>query len=200
MRHKKKRKKKRKSRRRKRLLQRPLRRLFGKRRRQAAARKRVAAYSPLMKFGKYHRKLNFEKLEVATFPLFLFNKRDYEQVGCGASALSLLTGLHPNNFQRVKDQFSDRYMIGKLRGHGFSVYSISKADLTNGSWGYRLNDKHVLLYSALIRKHEASWFVQNGNFRFHNFAIDTVLMYDLLNFPILNLYCITHPRWGVSHI
>ncbi len=146
-----------------------------------------------MKFGTYgNGNTNFAKLAVKKFPLHLFNKEDFQLSGCGPNALALITGVDPKTV-KGKDHASDRFMVNFLRRKGFSVYQITKANLTNTKIvSYPVTDQHVVLYSSLVRKKEATWGVLYSGFVFHNFEITKANMYQMINWQWLSAYIIHH--------
>ena len=153
-----------------------------------------------MELGKYGPgNTNFAKYQTKKFPLHLFNAKDYPNVGCGASCLSLLTGVDPMALRGKNGHFSDNYMINYLRKNKISVFQINQANLTNQKqWEYKIDDRNIILYSSLIRKKEASWFITYGGFIFHNFVISPAHYINFLASPLLSMYCLWSNKWEKS--
>ncbi len=144
-----------------------------------------------MKFGTYgNANTNFAKYAAAKFPLHLFNKEDFQFCGCGPNALALITGVNPKEI-KGKAHAPDRFMVKFLREQGFSVFEITKANLTKKrTISYPITDQNVVLYSSLVRRGEATWSVMYSSYSFHNFSITSMNMYQLINWPLLSAYCI----------
>lgn len=153
-----------------------------------------------MKLGTYGKgNTKFEKLTVKRFPVHLWDSYLYGKAGCGATALGLITGISPLEIakKRNSNHYSDRFMIEFLRKNGVSVYEVNKANLSNKSvWKHSIRDDHILLYSALIQRKEASWFVGGLNgVIFHNGEIMKASYLDFLNFPIESLFVLYSKKW-----
>lgn len=121
----------------------------------------------------------------------------FNKAGCGATALGLITGKNPFFFKSKKSHYSDRFMVKSLRKEGFSVYEVNKANLSNREeWKYSLADNHLILFSSLLKKKEASWMVMFNNNIYHNFERTTASYIDFVNFPIDSMYVIFKKEWA----
>ena len=154
-----------------------------------------------MKTGKYGPgNTNFDKLKVKRLPLHFYNAVDYSKAGCGSTALALLTGDNPFVIATKvkKGNFTDSFMKKYLRKHGISVYEVNKANLTrNSEWKHSLQDNHVVLFSALVRKKDSSWFLAyNKDVLFHNFEVIKADFYTLLSFPITSAFVLYKKEWA----
>lgn len=156
-----------------------------------------------MKLGKYGKgNTKFEKLTVKRFPVHLFDSYLYGKAGCGATALGLITGISPLEIaaKRNNVHYSDRFMVEFLRKHGISVFEVNCANISNRkTWSHCIRDDHVLLYSSLIQKKEATWFVSygiNGNI-FHNGEILRASYLDFINFPIISMFVLHRKEWAI---
>ncbi len=117
--------------------------------------------------------------------------------GCGAHILGMLTGVSPYKILGNKGHYSDIMMLKFLRKHGFSVIELNQAKLTNTKqWVYKIEDQHVIMYSSLIRKGEASWFLMNNGMVFHKGEIQPANYLSFINFPILSAYVLFHPSFN----
>jgi hypothetical protein len=147
-----------------------------------------------MKFGSYgNGNTDFSKFKLSCVPLYLRSTADIKySYGCGANALSILTGIPPSNFYRKGGHFSDRYMISALRATRFHVYEVNKSNLTSKK-SFSIDDRTLLLFSQLIKKGEASWKVSYGGQSYHNFDISVLNSWELLNMPISSMY-VLYPK------
>ena len=115
--------------------------------------------------------------------------------GCGATALSLITGDDPLSIRNRKD-WKSSYLVSYLRKRGFSVANLTERNLTNFKYiVYPIKNFHVVLARVKLIKGEASWIVLYDNNCYHNFEIMKMVPYDLLNHPILEAFLVSHPSW-----
>ena len=154
-----------------------------------------------MKYSRYGSgNTKFDKLTLKRCKFSMWDTADYSKAGCGATALGLLTGEDPLVIKkrvRGKDHYSDRYMTDFLRNHNFSVYEVNRANLTNkNTWRHSLLDNHLLLYSLLVQKKEATWFVAYNNYAYHNFEVVKRDYIDFINFPIESMYVLHKKDWA----
>jgi hypothetical protein len=135
---------------------------------------------------------DFSKYRMEKFAAHIFDIGKYERAGCGATALSLITGVNPNKIKR-RPNYSDRIMLDFLRSHGFRAFRATKSNLTNQkleTFNYKIRNENLVLYSQLMLRNEASWFVTWNGLTFHNFRVSQASFYDVMNFPILSAYVI----------
>ncbi len=119
--------------------------------------------------------------------------------GCGATAISLLTGIRVNRLERGHTgiHFSDQWMVTQLRKRGYTTVPLRWKEFNSDHLiYYPITPNHVLLVSQLMFKREASWLVYYNGDAYHNFQKLTMHPYDLLNKPILTAYIVWHPKWG----
>lgn len=146
-------------------------------------------------YGKGNTK--FSKLGMSRFPMTIWDSLTYGRFGCGATALALITGSNPRDINVRNAHYSDNFMVKFLRKNKFSVYEVNKANLSNKkTWSYSLQSNHLILFSSLILKKEASWFVLFNDILFHNFEIRKMTYQDTINFPIDSMYVIYNKKWG----
>ena len=144
--------------------------------------------------GKYIKNsTNFQKYTSKKFSPHLFNKSAYKLAGCGANALSLITGENPFDISeknKHKDHYSDEFMIKHLRKNKFKVFTLNKCNLTNRETNvtYHVRENHIILMSQLFLKKEASWLVSWNDLVFHNFEIAPLDPFSLINCPIISAY------------
>ena len=151
-----------------------------------------------MKLGRYgNGNTKFNKLSVGKLPLHWFNTTDYHGTGCGACALSALTGVNPHSIKYKKDgHYSDRFMTSFLRNYNISVYEMNQSNLSNNkSWVYNITDQHVILSSNLIQPNEATWGIHWNNTDIHNFTIQKADSFHTINFPIVTAYILFSKTW-----
>jgi len=152
-----------------------------------------------MKIGKYGPgNTDFTKLTVSKLPIHLFNTIDNSAKGCGATCLSLLTGVHPSVISKriKKGNYTDSFMLKFLRKHKISAYQVNQANLSNTkAWRYTIKDNHVILFSILVKKKECTWMVCYNDATFHNFEIMKMDPYSMFNFPIVTMYILHKKQW-----
>ena len=152
-----------------------------------------------MKLGKYGGgNTKFSKLTVKKVPLHFFNKIDYSKAGCGATALSLLTGVNPisTELKARNGNYTDSFMLKFLRKHKISAYEANRANLSNHKeWSVKIKDNHVVMFSCLTAKNEGSWFVSYNNVWFHNFEVVRADTLALLSMPITSMYVLYKKEW-----
>jgi hypothetical protein len=149
-----------------------------------------------MENGTYKDHRDWSKLKVSKFPFTLYDPLFYGSTGCGANALGLITGINPIKFKTRSQLYDDSFMLRNLRKNGFSCYKITKSNLTNNRMiRNNLTAQHIILYSQLLCKGEASWIVSHGGYLFHNFTIEKIDYYNLMNWPIISGYVIYKKEW-----
>jgi hypothetical protein len=148
-----------------------------------------------MEDGTY-RKINFGLFNIDKFTPHLFSH--VSNYGCGATALSLLIGKHPDEFP-TKDHWTTRYMLECLRKHGFKTAKLTKRSITNVVYpAYPVSRSHVLLLNVKYIKNLGSWLVIYDERIYHNFEIIKFQGYELLNHPIVEAFLIVHPSWKAA--
>lgn len=159
-----------------------------------------------MEKGIYKRnKTDFESYAVSKFVPHLFDHSAYGLYGCGATALSLITGIKSNIIFRSKKfkeneslfSWNDTFMRGFLRKQGFSIIPITLCEVSNFQTYIEspIKNYHVILMSQLMKKNEASWSVIFNNYIFHNFEILPLKPLEFINNPILSAYVIYKDEW-----
>jgi hypothetical protein len=129
------------------------------------------------------------------FNPYLYTGSIRGRLGCGVTALALLTGIAPENIS-CKDRCGhhpDEFMVDFLRNAGYEVLELTLCNLSTGST--LIDREHVILLSQLFRKNEATWGVIHNGWYYHNFTIYSVETLSFLNKPILSAYLVLHPRW-----
>ena len=158
-----------------------------------------------MENGRYGRaNTDFKKLTINKFPLCLFDYAQYGSTGCGANALSLLTGVNPRSILRMNEgrsHYGDKFMLAFLRKKGIRAFKLTKCNITGrtGDGDFLsglLSPNNLLLASQLIKKQEASWFVYWNNIQYHNFELGLATFSSLLNFPIVSAYVLYNQAWA----
>jgi hypothetical protein len=152
------------------------------------------------------------KLKLSTLlsnkPVFHFFGREYELAGCGATALSFITGDNPyvikyENKEKNDSHFSDKFMVDFLKKRDFTIERITDPKLFKGkkrttAFDEKVTDSHVLLCCIKLGKGFSSWCVIfQGKYLVHNFQLVTMKPIDFLNWPLHDesRYIISHPNW-----
>lgn len=122
----------------------------------------------------------------------------YKSAGCGATALSLITGVNPFNIQNTNknpEHWSDSFLINFLQVLGYKTLKIEKKILFNEEISSPISNDHVILLSQQFTKKEASWAVIYNKYYIHNFQIYPLSPLEFINHPILTAYLVAHPDW-----
>lgn len=146
--------------------------------------------------GSYRgRRLDFSQFTAARFQPQLFLDDFRRSLGCGFSALALLTGVYPEMIvmEHPRPHCSDAFMLGFLRRQGCRTWRLTQCALTWSEDGIRNN--HVLLLSQLFRRNEGTWVVACDGMAYHNFQMYALDVLSLLNKPVLSAYLVIHPDW-----
>ena len=155
--------------------------------------------------GKYKEvKIDFNKLSVEWFAPHLYRKDAYA-LGCGRTALTTLTGVSPDMIpigKGEKHHYSDRFMVNFLRQRDYQVLPVTQCDMTQHSDVilHEITEDHVVLFSQLMIKNEASWSVTYGGLVYHNFYVTRLHGMEFLNKPLLSAYVIFHPKWRMTNL
>ena len=152
--------------------------------------------------GRYKKRVDYTHLRAFLFNPSLYCPLTYGETGCGATALSLITGDHPWDIQdlnKKRPHYADRFMVKYLKNKGFTVTPITQKSVTScRSDQYPVTSNHVILISQLMIKREATWVVYHRNIGYHNYVPGSHLALDFVNKPILTSYIIWHPRFSAS--
>jgi len=154
-----------------------------------------------MKKGHYTtRPVDYSKYTQNKVVFHWYDSYQYEGVGCGATALSLLTGVSPSRYAaKVKNKsYPDKFMLQELRKNGFKCIEITQCRVSNHKNNiikHSIASNHLILTSQLFAKNEASWLVSWNSNTFHNFIHTSSSFYTLLNFPVLTAYILFHPDY-----
>jgi hypothetical protein len=112
-----------------------------------------------MEKGAYtDRRVYFGKYAAAVFNPYLFSSNFRTRLGCGASALALLSGVLPEVIarqNRYRAHFADTFMVRFLRRRRFTALPLTQCNLSTSV--SLLGKAHVVLLSQLFRKNEATW-------------------------------------------
>jgi hypothetical protein len=166
---------------------------------QASLRGDGALHQPLAQ-GIYRNNIAFDLFTVNHFTFTLYEPRLYSSVGCGACALSLLTGQSPLSIKLPKSKqgdADDRFMVRYLKRRHFVVLPVTQSDVTQFP-RYIVNqigDRHVVLISQMMVRGAASWAVLHGGLIYHNFDVTMLKPLELLNHPLLSAYVIYKVDW-----
>lgn len=150
-----------------------------------------------MEKGTYTgRRVDFSKYAAAVFTPHLFGDSIRAYMGCGASALALLTGVSPEviaKHNRNRAHYGDTFMVRFLRRRGFTVLPLTQCSISASAT--TLGKSHVILLSQLFRKNEGTWGVIHGDLFYHNFDLYYLDTFAFLKKPILSAYLLSHPNW-----
>lgn len=141
------------------------------------------------------RRVDFSKYAASCFTPFLYNSPVRRLLGCGATALALLSGIPPEQIAAKKRgaHYSDRFMVRFLRGHCFRTLELSVGNRAAAK--SQLGDSHCLLLSQWYRGDEGTWLVLHNGTCYHNFDMYSLDSLSFLRKPLLSAYLVMHPRW-----
>ena len=152
--------------------------------------------------GRYQKRVDYTHLHASLFNPALYCPTIYGKAGCGATALSLITGEHPfdaRDLNKRCNHYPDRFMLKYLKDRSYTVIPITERGVTScDSDNYPITSSHIILASQLMIKHEASWVVYHRNIGYHNFIPGNIMSLDFINKPILTAYIIYHPRFDAT--
>jgi len=120
-------------------------------------------------------------------------------LGCGASALALITGVAPEIIasQNGGAHYSDFFMTRFLRVRSFRTLRLTPRMISCAK--NKIGPDHVLLVSQLFRRDEGTWGVVFQDFYYHNFEGYVLSSLAFLNKPILSAYVVFHPKWRINY-
>jgi hypothetical protein len=151
-----------------------------------------------METGSYHRRLDFDSFVSDKFVAHISTGSDI-LAGCGATALSLLTGDRALHIGIRKRDWDSGYMARYLRRRGFRVARLTLRNLTNfGTVESPITRGHVVLARIKFLRGEASWIIIHNGMVYHNFEITELKPYSMLNHPVMEAFLVSHPSWGGS--
>lgn len=143
------------------------------------------------------RRVDFSQYATSFFNPFLFHE-DRARLGCGATALALVTGVPPEIIaaRNGRAHYSDKFMVSFLRQRHFRVQPLTKRCIVASTSG--IGRRHVVLLSQWFRAEDATWGVMSGGCFYHNFERYWLDQFSFLNKPILSAYLLFHERWRVD--
>lgn len=141
------------------------------------------------------RRIEFTRYAASVFQPHLFAGYERARMGCGSTALALLTGEPPEKIaaKNGRAHHSDEFMLRFLRRLGFRVLQLTLCNVSETT--SIVGAANVILLSQLFRKAEATWGVIFNGFYFHNFDIYSLETLSFINKPIVSAYLVFHPRW-----
>lgn len=142
--------------------------------------------------------MDFSPFAASFFAPHLFSGSVRSQLGCGASALALITGVAPEIIfaQNHGPHYSDRFMTRFLRARNHRTLRLTPRIVTGAK--NKIGQDHVLLVSQWFRPDEGTWGVIYGGFYYHNFDAYELSALAFLNKPIMSAYVVIHPTWQIS--
>lgn len=150
------------------------------------------------KVEKYRgRRADFLPFAASFFAPHLFRGEQRHLIGCGAGALSLITGVPPEKIagKHRGRHYSDRFMVRFLRRHGFRLLRLTPLRISSAR--NKIGSEHVILISQLLRDYDATWGIIFDDIFYHNFTAYNLSALGSLNKPILSAYLVIHPSWRV---
>ena len=154
-----------------------------------------------MEKGTYTgRRINFGEYAASVFRPHVFFGSMRAQMGCGSTALALLTGVPPETVaaenRSGKSHHSDGFMTTFLRRRGFRVLPLTLCNVSASD--SMIGKDNVILLSQLFRENEATWGVIFKGFYYHNFDIYSFEALSSINKPILSAYLVFHRSWRLG--
>jgi hypothetical protein len=145
------------------------------------------------------RRVDFSPYAASFFAPHLFCGSVRSALGCGASALALITGVAPEIIasQNNGSHYSDPFIVRFLRMRRFRTLRLTQNMMTGAK--NNLGPDHVLLVSQLFRHGEGTWGVVFENFYYHNFQVYALSALAFSNKPILSAYVVFHRKWRINY-
>jgi hypothetical protein len=146
------------------------------------------------------RRADFNPFAASFFAPHLFSGAARSGLGCGASALALITGVAPEiiSSQNGGTHYSDRFMTSFLRARDYATILLAPRMVAGAKT--KIGPDHVLLVSQLFRGGEGTWGVIFGDFYYHNFQAYVLSCLAFLNKPIMSVYVVCHPKWRINYV
>lgn len=152
-----------------------------------------------MQLGSYDlASIDFAKY---SSPLF-YPKRSSDRVhgGCGNDAFFTLTG--KNLPLAIRENKTVRgvprpVMVRQLKRVGLTVMPVTGCQVVGPYINNNIRNSHVLLFSQLFFKNEASWTVLHQGKMYHAGCVDDAHYLEFLNRPIIATYLIWHKSWAL---
>jgi hypothetical protein len=145
------------------------------------------------------RRADFRPFAASVFIPHIFNGSVRCQMGCGATALALLTGVPPEDIsaKNGRAHYADHFMLKFLRVRKFRTLRLTPAIIARAK--SEIGAQHVILVSQLLRQAEASWGVIFEDSYYHNFDTYSLSALAFLNKPIMSAYLVIHRKWQVDY-
>jgi hypothetical protein len=145
------------------------------------------------------RRVDFNPFAASFFAPHLFWGSIRSGLGCGASALALITGIAPEIIASENGgaHYSDRFMTRFLRARMFRTLRLTPALVSQAKSS--IGSYHVLLVSQLLRSGEGTWGVVFADFYYHYFDAYALSALSFLNKPILSAYLVFHQEWRINY-
>lgn len=132
-------------------------------------------------------------------------------IGCGPCALLTLTGESPLEIFKFCNEYekdevpgtSAETMVAFLESKGYIVRKVTDNDFCTSRTGMNnaLQMDHVLLSGRKVANGMASWFVNWGQFEFHNLVEAITSTVSFLNRPPTEnegIFVVFHPKWKLE--
>ncbi len=143
--------------------------------------------------------MDFTPFAASFFAPHLFSGSVRSQLGCGASAIALITGVPPEvvSSQNGAAHYSDRFMTQFLRARHFRTLRLTPRIVIAAR--NKIGSDHVLLISQWFRPGEGTWGVVFEDSYYHNFEAYALSSLAFINKPIMSAYLVIHPKWRISY-
>jgi hypothetical protein len=154
-----------------------------------------------MEKGTYtRRRVDFSRYTASCFNPYLFSGAFQGQMGCGACALALLTGVPPEVIAAKHNNihYADSFMVRFLQQHGFRLLQLTLCNVSSATPSQNPTQARRARVAALPQKRGYLGCDASRHRCFHNFETYTVDSLSLLNKPILSAYLVTHLRWRLG--
>lgn len=141
---------------------------------------------------------NFESsFQTLHFPVHL--SASSKNIGCGITAISMLTGENVlklfRKYKQYVKNFPDDVLLQHLRAKKFEILKIKNKALGEFDDSHFVEKNHVVLLSLRINSENASWGIIYDHMLYHNFEVSALTPLTFINMPIMTSYFIKHPKW-----
>lgn len=146
---------------------------------------------------------DFSDFETIRFIPHMYDPSLYGLLGCGPTALSLISGINPVDLQFLIDDqgaTSEEKVEEFLKKNNFNFCKLTLGKLTNSSIENNvvsnvIHPFHVLLLIQMYQKNMASYTVVWNNLIWHNYQVQPFTALELVNRPVIGGWIICHDNW-----
>jgi hypothetical protein len=147
------------------------------------------------------RKIDFGKWEARKVALHLYHPTVYSLYGCGACAISLLTGVEPSHVyadNKINNpNWPVDFVLKYLRINYFEIEELNNDNLKSDRKDVEMpiNEHHPLLLVQKMTRAETSYQFIYNNLIYHNFETRPLKPLEFVNNAIDRVFLINKRSW-----